>query len=67
MQVSRVAFLFITFPLFLIAVTWPRQVDQNARPTETDMQARSFIQDPHGAIIRGDVSKKQIALVLTGG
>ena len=66
MQVSRVAFLFITFPLFLIAVTWPRQVDQNARPTETDMQARSFIQDPHGAIIRGDVSKKQIALVLTG-
>lgn len=66
MQVSRAAFVSITAPLFLIAVTWLCQVGQSAWATDADTQARLFVQDAHGAIIRGDVSKKQIALVLTG-
>jgi len=65
MQVSRAVFISISAPLFLIAATCRGQVGQSARAPDA-VQARSFIQDAHGAIIRGDVSKKQIALVLTG-
>lgn len=61
MQVNRAAFLLMFHPLFLIAVTSPCQVGGSEQ-----RQAASYIQDAHGAIVRGDVSKKQIALVLTG-
>lgn len=55
-------FIFVAFLLFAALDIVSAQIAQN-RGADT---LKPYIRDANGAIVRGDVSKKQIALVLTG-
>ena len=64
MMARIVAWSVLMFPFFFgIGV----RTDDGSHPDKQDRGPfQKFIVDEHGAIIRGDVSKKEIALVLTG-
>jgi len=58
--------LFLLYALLLTVVACHGQSDPGGNSPDNDVQERSHVKDAYGAIIRGDVSKKRIALVLTG-
>ncbi|MEX1240887.1 MAG: polysaccharide deacetylase family protein [Cyclobacteriaceae bacterium] len=64
MMARIVVWSVLIFPFFFgIGV----RTDDGSHPDKQDRgPLQKFIVDEHGAIIRGDVSKKEIALVLTG-
>lgn len=56
-------YVAIWIPMTLLLAPGSMPAKHNAPEADS---ARRFITDQHGAIVRGDVSKKEIALVLTG-
>src|SRR5687767_10654725 len=64
---THLFFLLLSFPLWPLIFSAPGSPNPVVFTSLTPRDStKKLIADSHGAIIRGDVSKKEIALVLTG-